>query len=99
MSHDGCWRRSWASPSTFRESAWPTATEAACKDPAPGSIFLLENLRYHVEEEGKGVDAEGAKVKADKAKVKEFRASLAKLGGQRHQGVKNDHLERPDGRL
>jgi phosphoglycerate kinase len=36
--------------------------EAACADPASGSIILLENLRYHVEEEGKGVDASGNKV-------------------------------------
>merc|ERR1719251_534857 len=48
-------------------------------DPAPGSVILLENIRFHVEEEGKGVDAEGAKVKADKEKTKEFRESLAKL--------------------
>ena len=27
-----------------------------------GTVFLLENLRFHVEEEGKGVDAEGKKV-------------------------------------
>jgi 3-phosphoglycerate kinase len=33
--------------------------EAACANPAPGSIILLENLRFHVEEEGKGVDATG----------------------------------------
>jgi phosphoglycerate kinase len=26
--------------------------EAACKDPAPGSVILLENLRFYVEEEG-----------------------------------------------
>lgn len=54
--------------------------EAACADPAPGSVILLENLRFYVEEEGKGVDANGAKVKADPAKVKAFRESLAKLG-------------------
>merc|ERR1712083_243861 len=45
-----------------------------------GSVILLENLRFHVEEEGKGVDEEGNKVKADKEKVAEFRASLSKLG-------------------
>ena len=39
--------------------------EAACADPATGSIILLENLRYHVEEEGKGLDADGNKVKPD----------------------------------
>ncbi|XP_060082923.1 probable phosphoglycerate kinase [Ylistrum balloti] len=54
--------------------------EAACANPAPGSIILLENLRFHVEEEGKGVNAEGVKVKADKEAVAAFRASLSKLG-------------------
>lgn len=28
--------------------------EAACADPEDGSIILLENLRFHAEEEGKG---------------------------------------------
>ena len=50
--------------------------EAACANPTQGSVILLENLRFHVEEEGKGVDASGAKVKADKADVSKFRASL-----------------------
>ena len=27
-----------------------------------GSVILLENLRFHIEEEGKGVDSEGKKV-------------------------------------
>ena len=36
--------------------------EAACANPAPGSVILLENLRFHVEEEGKGVNAAGEKV-------------------------------------
>ena len=36
--------------------------EAACANPAPGSVILLENLRFHKEEEGKGVDADGKKV-------------------------------------
>jgi phosphoglycerate kinase len=54
--------------------------EAACADPAPGSVILLENLRFHIEEEGKGVDADGKKVKADPEKVTAFRASLSKLG-------------------
>jgi phosphoglycerate kinase len=49
----------------------------AAKD---GEVVLLENLRFHVEEEGKGVDADGNKVKADKAKVEEFRKGLTKLG-------------------
>ena len=50
-------------PVTFLQGCVGEEVEAACADPAPGSIILLENLRYHVEEEGKGVDAEGNKVK------------------------------------
>ena len=50
--------------------------EAACANPTQGSVILLENLIFHVEEEGKGVDASGAKVKADKADISKFRASL-----------------------
>ena len=53
--------------------------EAACSSPAQGSVILLENLRFHAEEEGKGVDASGNKVKADKEAVTAFRASLRKL--------------------
>ena len=49
--------------------------EAACADPAVGSIILLENLRYHVEEEGKGIDAEGNKVKADAVRATTLAAS------------------------
>jgi len=54
--------------------------EEKCKSPPAGSVILLENLRFHVEEEGKGVDESGQKVSADKSKVAEFRASLSKLG-------------------
>ena len=54
--------------------------EAACADPAPGSIILLENLRFHVEEEGKGVDATGQKFKATKEQIQAFSESLRKLG-------------------
>ena len=28
-----------------------------------GAVILLENLRFHMEEEGKGVDKDGKKVK------------------------------------
>ena len=45
-----------------------------------GQIILLENLRFHAEEEGSSKDAEGKKVKADKAKVEEFRKGLTALG-------------------
>ncbi|KAI9873266.1 MAG: phosphoglycerate kinase, partial [Pleopsidium flavum] len=45
-----------------------------------GQIILLENLRFHPEEEGSSKDAEGKKVKADKEKVQEFRKGLTALG-------------------
>ena len=32
--------------------------------PEKGSVFLLENLRFHIEEEGKGVTLQGEKVRA-----------------------------------
>ncbi|XP_016123180.1 phosphoglycerate kinase 1-like [Sinocyclocheilus grahami] len=38
--------------------------EKACADPPAGSVILLENLRFHVAEEGKGKDASGNKVSA-----------------------------------
>ena len=38
--------------------------------------ILLENLRFHIEEEGSSKDKEGKKTKADPAKVEEFRKSL-----------------------
>lgn len=66
-------------PVTFLGDAVGEETEKACKDPEKGSVFLLENLRFHVEEEGKGVDGEGNKVKADKDAVEKFRKDLSKL--------------------
>ncbi|XP_025193867.1 phosphoglycerate kinase [Melanaphis sacchari] len=65
---------------TFLSDCVGPEVEKACADPAPGSIFLLENLRFHIEEEGKGVNAAGEKTKADKEDVKKFRESLQKLG-------------------
>jgi len=65
---------------TFLPDCVGNEVEAACANSAQGSVFLLENLRFHVEEEGKGVDANGEKVKADKDKVSQFRASLSNLG-------------------
>ncbi|GMR32674.1 hypothetical protein PMAYCL1PPCAC_02869, partial [Pristionchus mayeri] len=65
---------------TFLSDCVGAEVEAATADPAPGSVFLLENLRFYVEEEGKGVNEAGEKIKADKAAVEKFRASLTKLG-------------------
>ncbi|KAE8908313.1 Phosphoglycerate kinase 1 [Phytophthora fragariae] len=65
---------------TFLKDCVGPEVEAACANPAEGSVILLENLRFHVEEEGKGKDAEGNKVKASPEAVAAFRASLSKLG-------------------
>jgi len=63
----------------FQADCVGAEVEAACAEPLPGSVILLENLRFHVEEEGKGVGADGSKVKAGADETKAFRASLAKL--------------------
>ena len=65
---------------TFLENCVGSEVEAACANPSDGSIIVLENLRFHVAEEGKGVDAAGEKVKATEAETTSFRTSLAKLG-------------------
>src|SRR6185295_1691458 len=55
--------------------------EQACAALKPGEVALLENLRFHIEEEGsvKNEDT-GEKTKADPAKIEAFRASLTRLG-------------------
>jgi len=45
-------------PVTFLADCVGEEVEAACADPAEGSIIVLENLRWHVEEEGKGIEHE-----------------------------------------
>lgn len=65
---------------TFLNDCCGPEVEAACARPAEGSIILLENLRFHVEEEGKGVDANNNKTKASSEAVDKFKESLTKLG-------------------
>jgi phosphoglycerate kinase len=65
---------------TFLDDCVGPAVEAACAAPAPGCVILLENLRYHIEEEGKVKLEDGTSKKADPAAVAAFRASLSKLG-------------------
>jgi len=67
-------------PVTFLSDCVGDEVEAACADPKPGSIFVLENMRFYAEEEGKGLDADGEKIKPTEEAVASFRASLAKLG-------------------
>jgi phosphoglycerate kinase len=65
---------------TFLDDCSGPAVEAACAAPAPGSVILLENLRFHIEEEGKVKLEDGSSKKADPEAVAAFRASLSKLG-------------------
>lgn len=54
--------------------------EAATAALQPGQVALLENLRFHIEEEGKSKQADGTSLKAAPDKVAAFRASLTKMG-------------------
>ncbi len=67
-------------PVTFLDDCVGPAVEAACAKLDPGSVVLLENLRFHIEEEGKVKLEDGTSKKADPAAVTAFRASLTKLG-------------------
>ena len=65
---------------TFLDDCVGPAVEAACAKLAPGTVVLLENLRFHIEEEGKVKLEDGTSKKADPAAVAAFRASITKLG-------------------
>ena len=70
-------------PVKFLNDCVGAQVEKECAAAKPGDVILLENLRFHLEEEGKAKikkeDGTEEKIKADPAKVKAFRASLAKL--------------------
>jgi phosphoglycerate kinase len=73
-------------PVKFLDDCVGPAVEAACAPGAlkAGDVVLLENLRFHIEEEGKvkikNADGTETKLKADPAKEAAFRAGLSKLG-------------------
>jgi len=67
-------------PVTFLEDCVGDEVEEACAALEPGAVVLLENLRFHVEEEGRAKGADGEKVVADPDAVARFRASLSRLG-------------------
>ena len=67
-------------PVKFLNDCVGPEVEAACAALKPGEVVLLENLRFHIEEEGKVKNKDGSKTKADLEKVEGFRASLTKLG-------------------
>jgi phosphoglycerate kinase len=54
--------------------------ERQCREASNGQVLLLENLRFHTAEEGKGVNANGEKIKATGDEVSAFRKSLTSLG-------------------
>jgi len=66
-------------PVTFLNDCVGPEVEAHVAKATGGEIILLENLRFHVEEEG-STKVDGKKVKADPEKVKGFRKSLTSLG-------------------
>lgn len=65
---------------TFLNDCVGSEVEEAVAKADGGAVVLLENLRFHIEEEGSAKDSEGKKTKADAESVKAFRASLTKLG-------------------
>ena len=67
-------------PVKFLDDCVGADVERACAALAPGDVVLLENLRFHIEEEGKVKQEDGTSVKADPEAVRAFRASLSKLG-------------------
>jgi phosphoglycerate kinase len=69
-------------PVKFLTDCVGPAVEAACAAGAvkSGDVILLENLRFHIEEEGKIKNEDGTSIKADPKAVEAFRASLSRLG-------------------
>ncbi len=67
-------------PVAFAADCIGPVAEQAAAALKPGEVLLLENLRFHLEEEGKVKQEDGTSVKADPAAVAAFRAGLSKLG-------------------
>ncbi|CCH44176.1 phosphoglycerate kinase [Wickerhamomyces ciferrii] len=65
-------------PVKFLKESVGSEVESAVNSASNGEIFLLENLRFHIEEEGSKKTAEG-KVKASKEDVEKFRKQLTAL--------------------
>ena len=65
-------------PVTFLKDTVGAETEAACADPAEGSVILLENTRFYADEEDRGVD-DGEKFNVSAEEIAAFRGSLGKL--------------------
>jgi phosphoglycerate kinase len=67
-------------PVTFLHDCVGPDVERVVNSAEAGSVILLENLRFHIEEEGSMKDKDGKKIKADPAKIVQFREQLTRLG-------------------
>src|SRR4029079_14632845 len=64
-------------PVKFLDDCVGSAVESACAAAKPGDVILLENLRFHIEEEGKVKDKKTGETlkKATAEETAAFRAS------------------------
>ncbi|KAJ1850962.1 phosphoglycerate kinase [Coemansia sp. RSA 1853] len=67
-------------PVTFLSDCVGAEVESACANLSDGQVLLLENLRFHIEEQGLVKDEEGNLTQVDTTKVIEFHKSLMRLG-------------------
>jgi len=65
---------------TFTDDCVGVDVEKTVNGTTGGGVILLENLRFHIEEEGSAKDKDGNKTKADKGDVEKFRKGLTALG-------------------
>ncbi|MDP5239025.1 phosphoglycerate kinase [Uliginosibacterium sp. 31-16] len=67
-------------PVKFLSDCVGAEVEAVTSKLAAGEVVLLENVRYHLEEEGKVKDKEGNVTKATPEAIEAFRAALSRHG-------------------
>ncbi|CDF90157.1 Phosphoglycerate kinase [Zygosaccharomyces bailii] len=65
-------------PVTFLHDCVGPEVNKAVEESKPGAVILLENLRFHIEEEG-SKKVNGEKIKASKEDVEKFRKQLSSL--------------------
>lgn len=67
-------------PVLFLEDCVGPTVEEACEKASDGTVILLENVRFHLEEEGSVKLPDGSKKTADPQAIERFRQSLTRLG-------------------
>lgn len=65
---------------TFLKDCVGPEVQSQVNNSKDGQVFLCENVRFHIEEEGSSKDKEGNKTKADPKAVQTFRKELSSLG-------------------